>query len=294
MHGTEPTFAREVAIGTMDGRELDVLLAFRVPRDPAALRNLAVSMTDISERKVLEQQMRVGERLDAAGRLAGIVAHDFNNLLTVINGYAGLLLDTVSETAPIRRDLRAIEDAASSAEALTRRLLAFGRRRHFEPEVLRVNELLERMETGLRRAAGDQVELSLVLADDLWPVRADPAHLEQIVMSLTENAREAMPDAGRLVIETRNTRRDGTGSAAGRARGEFVLLSVSDSGCGMTDDVRRQIFEPFFTTKGTGRGTGLGLSIVYGMVTQAGGIIGVTSAPGRGSTFEVLLPRRGG
>ncbi|HEX7038049.1 MAG TPA: ATP-binding protein [Pseudomonadales bacterium] len=223
------------------------------------------------------------ERLEAASRVAGVVAHDFNNLLTVIRGYAGLVLDTLPADAAARRDITAIDDAASAAEQLTGRLLTFSRRRSGEQEVLCLNDSLRALHTFLDDLVGPDVEVTLDLADDLWLVRIDPSHLRQIVTELAANAGQAMPGGGRLTLRTRN-------HAAPRE--EAVELSVSDSGQGMEERVRRHVFEPFFTTR-SGRGAGLGLPIVYLMVRQAHGTVRVDSAPGEGTTFEVRLPRYG-
>jgi two-component system, cell cycle sensor histidine kinase and response regulator CckA len=294
LHGSAPTFEREVPIGRMDGQELTVLLGFRVPRDLRHLRNLVVGMIDVTARRALEGRSRTAERMQTAGYVAGIVAHDFNNLLTVIKGYAGLLVDALPETEPMARDLRAIDEAASSAEYLARQLLTFGRSQHGEPEVLSVNQLLKGMVDVVQGIVGDGVEVLTVLADDLWPVAIDPNQLEQIVVNLTTNAREAMPGGGRLVFETRNAVAGGSGAAVPVPQGDWVLLSVSDTGCGMNEGVREQIFEPFFTTRQPRRGAGLGLSAVYGAVAQARGTIEVGSVPDEGTTFEILLPRHGG
>lgn len=225
------------------------------------------------------------ERLEAASRVAGVVAHDLNNLLTVIKGYAGLVLDSLPEGAPWRRDLAAIDEAASAAERLTERLLTFSRRRSGTPEVVYLNEPLRALRPTLRNLLGPDVRMTFDLADDLWPVCIDAGHVQQIVTDLAANARQAMPWGGELVLCTRNR--------SARTYGDSVELVVRDSGHGMDDDVRRRIFEPFFTTRSSGRGAGLGLSIVYLMVRQAHGSVHVQSAPGRGTTIEVRLPRCG-
>jgi two-component system cell cycle sensor histidine kinase/response regulator CckA len=242
---------------------------------------------DVSERKRLERRLADAEKMEAIGRLAGGVAHDFNNLLTVIAGYAEILNDRdgTEETGEILR-------AAGQAAALTHQLLAFSRRQVLHPKVLDLNAIVAGMETMLHRIIGDDVSVGVRLAPDLAPVEADRAQLERVIVNLAANARDAMPGGGALTIETANVDVDEAQVAQhGEGRpGPHVLLSVSDTGHGMDDDVAKHLFEPFFTTKAAGGGTGLGLATVFGVVKQSGGGIYVYSEPGRGSTFKIYLP----
>jgi signal transduction histidine kinase/CheY-like chemotaxis protein len=285
---------REVAIQGAGGGFTDLLVTVSLPHSVDEPARVVISMIDVSERNDLERQMRAAQRMEAVGRLAGGVAHDFNNVLTVIEGYAGLIRDAVPEGDPIREDVETIQEAALSAGKLIRQLLAFSRRQVSEAEVLNVNQYVLQVDKMLRRILGEDVELVTLLAEDVWLVEIDSTHLEQVLMNLAVNARDAMPDGGTLSIETANTTLDEDVVAHKPARvvpGDYVTLSVSDSGCGMDEEVRQHMFEPFFTTKGERGGTGLGLSTVYGIVKQAGGFIWVYSEPGHGTTFKVVLPR---
>jgi CheY-like chemotaxis protein len=216
--------------------------------------------------------------MEAVGRLAGGIAHEFNNLLTVINGYAALLLQDLGATAPATEPAHAILKAGERAAGLTRQLLTFSRKQIVAPRVFDLNAVVTDTEALLRRLIGEDVLLTKDLQAGLGAVRADPTQVQQVVLNLAVNARDAMPDGGRLSIATRDA-------------GEYVLLTVTDTGCGMTDEVQAHLFEPFFTTKGPGKGTGLGLSTVYGIVKQSGGHIEVESQPGMGTTVRVHLPR---
>src|SRR3989454_581003 len=248
---------------------------------------------DVTERVQLEQQLRQGQEMEAVGRLAGGIAHDFNNILTAITGYADLLLEDLAATDPRRQDADEIHKAADRAAGLTRQLLAFSRQQVLQPTVLEVNKLVSDLEKMLRRLLGEDVELSTRLAPTTGRVKADPGQLEQVVMNLAVNARDAMPNGGKLTLETANVDLDEAYAAdhyPARA-GPFVMLAVSDTGIGMSEETQVHMFEPFFTTKEKGKGTGLGLATVYGIIKQSGGFIWVYSEVGHGTTFKLYLPR---
>jgi signal transduction histidine kinase/DNA-binding response OmpR family regulator len=251
---------------------------------------------DLTERKELEGQLRQSQKMEAIGRLAGGVAHDFNNLLTVINGYSQLALDKVGTTTPIRRELLEIQQAGVRAAGLTRQLLAFSRLQVLQPRVLDLNVVVREVEGLLRRVIGEDIDLVAELAPVLGAVCADPGQLEQVLMNLAVNARDAMPMGGRLVIATGNCAAlpGGVTSRPQPQPGGWVRLTVRDTGTGMDDETLSHIFEPFFTTKEPGKGTGLGLSTVQGIVEQSGGCLTVASAPGGGTVFDIYLPHSEG
>ena len=252
---------------------------------------LAVAQ-EVTEKRRLEAQLLQSQKMEAVGRLAGGVAHDFNNILAVILSYAEAALMTLGEEHEAAKDIVEVSAAAQRAAALTRQLLAFSRRQVLQPRVLAVNELLSGLETLLRRTISEDIELCTILDPRVGSIKADPGQVEQVFLNLVVNARDAMPSGGKLTIETKSVELDDVHAPQiGVARGRYVLLAVSDTGCGMPADVVAHIFEPFFTTKEVGKGTGLGLSTVFGIVQQAGGGVSVYSEPGRGTTFKVYLPR---
>ncbi len=261
---------------TFDGRKCEIVLAH-----------------DVTHERQMESQLRQAQKMEAVGRLAGGVAHDFNNLLTAISGYSDLLLFRLSAHDPVRREVEEIRKASERASSLTRQLLAFSRRQVLQPRVLDFNGIVADMNNMLRRLIGEDVDLVVVPGAGLWRVKADPGQIEQVIVNLVVNARDAMPGGGRLTIETSNALIDSS-TAAERLSlppGPYAVLTVADTGEGMTREALSHLFEPFFTTKAPGKGTGLGLATVYGIVAQSGGAIDVASAPGRGTTLTVYLPR---
>jgi two-component system, cell cycle sensor histidine kinase and response regulator CckA len=250
-----------------------------------------VMAIDITERLRLEEQFRQAQRMESIGRLAGGVAHDFNNLLTVINGYSEMLL--MDEPHRDSVPLKEIREAGERAADLTKQLLAFSRRQMVQPAIIDLNTIVARTETFLRRLIGDDVRFVTRLDPDVKPVQADPGQVQQIIMNLAINSRDAMPDGGTLIIETSNVVVDETYRASRPEvrPGPYTMLAVTDTGEGMSPEIQARIFEPFFTTKELGKGTGLGLATVYGMVKTAGGWIWVYSEPGSGTTFKVYLPQ---
>ena len=273
---------------------IDVLMNIFPVTDPDTrqLVCFAAVTRDITERKRLEEQLRQAQKLESVGQLAGGVAHDFNNLLTVIIGYGELILADLPPGSAMRESVLEIYQAAQRASALTRQLLAFSRRQMSEPRVININHLIGNVEKMLRRVIGEEIDLTVNLDENAGFLRADPGHIEQVIMNLVINARDAMPGGGKLTIETSRlfVDEDFAEMHVDSTRGENVLLSVTDTGTGMTPEVRARIFEPFFTTKETGKGTGLGLSTAYGIVKQSGGAIWVYSEPGGGSMFTLLFP----
>ena len=248
---------------------------------------------DITEKLSLESQFRQAQKMEAVGLLAGGVAHDYNNMLSVILGYAELALDKVDPAQPLHADLEEILKAAKRSADITRQLLAFARKQTIAPVVLDLNQTVESMLKMLRRLIGEDIDLAWLPEAGLCPVKMDPAQVDQILANLCVNARDAIADVGKVTIETGNAVFDETYCAdhVGFVAGEYVLLAVSDDGCGMDKEILDQIFEPFFTSKGVGQGTGLGLSTVYGIVKQNNGFINVYSEPGKGTTFKIYLPR---
>jgi PAS domain S-box-containing protein len=259
----------------------------------SAVAGIIFNARDITERQGMEERLRQAQRMEAIGTLSGGVAHDFNNLLTVIRGYAHQLLESRPDPEKARAQVERIDEAAERAAALTSQLLAFSRRQVLQPKIFDLNALTAGLDEMLRRLIGEHIEMNTVVAPDSCLVRADTGQIEQVIMNLVINARDAMPEGGKLTLETANLELDAAYAAKheGAHPGSYVMLAISDTGVGMDAKTRARIFEPFFTTKGLGKGTGLGLSTAYGIVEQSGGHIGVYSEPGRGSTFEVYLPR---
>jgi PAS domain S-box-containing protein len=249
--------------------------------------------TDITERKRLESQFRQAQKMEAVGRLAGGIAHDFNNLLTAILGYSQILLSGMAPDDPCRAGLEEIKKAGERAASLTHQLLAFSRRQVLLPKILDLNAVVADFEKMLLRLIGEDIELTTVPGKELGRIKADPGQVEQILMNLAVNSRDAMPHGGRLTIETANVDLNETDARSNPELyiGSFVMLAVRDTGCGMDAATRARVFEPFFTTKDVGKGTGLGLATVYGIVQQSGGHIALESEPGSGTTFRIFFPR---
>ena len=258
----------------------------------ASLRNWVEAIHPDAELRQLEMQLRQAQKMETIGQLAGGVAHDFNNLLAVIFGHCEMLAMKLPPDSPGRDSVDQIGQAAERAAALTRRLLAFSRQQVLEPQLLDLNLLVADMEKMLQRLIGENVRLITILQPGLNRVLADPGQIDQIIMNLTVNGRDAMPKGGRLTLQTRDLELDAK-TQSGLRPGQYVLLAVTDTGCGMTPEVQARIFEPFFTTKGMGQGTGLGLAMVSGIVQQNAGHIVVHSLPGIGTTFKICLPAVG-
>jgi PAS domain S-box-containing protein len=270
--------------------------AFPIRDEQGRVSRITGEAEDITESKELEERLRQSQKMEAVGQLAGGIAHDFNNLLTAIIGYGELLAKRIGDQPRARRDIDEIHKAATRAASLTKQLLAFSRKQVLQPKVLDLNAVVEDVKRMLQRLIGEDVQLVTALAHSLSLVKADPGQLEQVMLNLAVNARDAMPHGGRLVFQTADVdwceeEVSGTGGATAVQR--YVMLAVADSGCGMDAETRARIFEPFFTTKPQGKGTGLGLATVYGIVQQSGGHVRVHSELGRGTTFRIYLPQAG-
>ena len=268
----------------------------RVNDENGAPAYLEVFAEDVTEKRVLERQLRMAQKMEAIGRLSGGIAHDFNNLLGVIIGYSRVLRKALANNAALCEHAVEIEKAGQRAASLTKQLLAFSRQQVLTPAVLNLNTLASDMEKMLPRLLGEDVEVSLTLDPDLGNVKADQSQIEQVIMNLAVNARDAMPMGGKLKIQTANMELDQayTWNHPGSKVGSYVMLAVTDTGTGMDAGTLTHIFEPFFTTKERGKGTGLGLATVYGVVKQSNGYIWVDSAPGKGASFQIYLPRHVG
>jgi len=289
------TIGEEAAVASLKAGACDFLvkgqLARLIPAIERERREAELRRERTRAHQALEEQLRHVQKMEAIGQLAGGVAHDFNNMLTAILGYAELLTEQIGPDKSIGRDLDEIVRAAQRAAALTRQLLAFSRKQAIKPVALSLNAVVETLEPMLRRLISANVRIRTCLDPQTHAVLADETQLEQVLMNLVVNARDAMPDGGTLTIETANATLADLAHDPGAAPGEYAIVSVADTGSGMTREVQQRIFEPFYTTKERGRGTGLGLAAVYGIVTQLGGTIWVYSEPGHGTIFKMYLPR---
>lgn len=285
----------DVRVSSARGRPVDLEFVWSA-HTVDARRVIQLNMRDITERRHLEEELRHSQKLEAIGRLAGGVSHDFNNLLVVINDYTELALESLGENHSLRPDLEEILKAGQRAAKLTSQLLAFSRKQLVSPVYCSVNTIVAEIEKMLRRVIGENVELRLNLERDLGTVLADPGQIEQVLMNLVVNSRDAMQKGGTIVVETANAEipPDAARTLPDVIPGSYVSLSVSDSGCGMDDATLERLFEPFFTTKAVGKGTGLGLSTLYGIVKQSGGHIEVESRVGTGTMIRVYFPRKEG
>jgi len=279
---------------TLEWKEHSYVCHVEPLRDSAGQIHGAICMAlDVTDRRKLEEQFRQSQKMEAVGRLAGGIAHDFNNLLMVIQGYADLLAERLPPGESLRRNAEQIQVAAQRAASLTQQLLAFSRKQILAPKVLNIHSVVADMEKMLRRVIGEDIELKTSSTGDLWLIKADRSQIEQVIMNLAVNARDAMPHGGRLTIETGNVEFEASVSHPSTAipAGKYVMLAVTDNGCGMDEKTKAHIFEPFFTTKEKGKGTGLGLATVYGVVKQSGGFVWVYSELGHGTTFKIYLPQ---
>lgn len=292
-HTAERPYQIEYRLRRLDGKWRQMVArAVPVRDEDGRIEGWIGVVDDVTEERRLAEQVRQAQKLESVGRLAGGVAHDFNNLLTVINGYSELVMSELTPDHPARSPIAVIRDAGERAAGLTRQLLSFSRKQVLEPKVLDLNEVVAHADKLLRRLIGADVGLQAVLDPNVPRVKVDPSQLEQVILNLAVNARDAMPTGGRLTIET-GSYVVGEGEAASDPEirpGCYARLAVTDTGHGMSDEVKAQLFEPFFTTKEAGKGTGLGLAVVHGVVKQSGGHIGVYSEVGLGTTFRVLLP----
>jgi two-component system, cell cycle sensor histidine kinase and response regulator CckA len=283
----------EYRIRHKDGRWLTLESTASVVRNrDGAVEKLVIVNRDITERKQLEEQLYRSQKLEAIGRLSGGVAHDFNNLLGLMIGYSEALQDRIPPDDPYREAVDEIQNAGKRAAALTQQLLAFSRKQVLEPRILSVNTIIQDIEKMLRRLLGEDIEMQLVLSPNTCSVKADRSQIEQVILNLVVNARDAMPDGGKLIIETGNWKLDRSTVLRHPyvIPGPYAMLKVTDTGCGMDAELQSHIFEPFFTTKEKGKGTGLGLATAYGVIKQSGGYIWVDSEVGKGTTFRIYLP----
>jgi two-component system, cell cycle sensor histidine kinase and response regulator CckA len=278
-----------------DGSEFPIEVSLNTAETPEGVFAMAV-VTDISQRKRVQEQLVHAQKMEAVGRLAGGVAHDFNNILTVISGYTRMILEELSPQDPLREYADEIAKAADRAGAVANQLLVFSRRKLLQPRIVDVNAAITQNEKMIRRLLGGDIQLTLDLEENIPHIKADPNQIEQAVVNLAVNSRDAMPEGGRISIQSAKVYldEDYVRTHLGVKPGEYVMVAVTDTGQGMTAEVRQRIFEPFFTTKERGRGTGLGLATVYGMVKQCGGDIWVSSEPSKGTTFRLYFPKANG
>ncbi len=284
----------EMQARTRTGKTLDLLVSARAFKGPdGSIDRIQGFVLDVTQQKAMEARVRQAQKMEAVGTLAGGVAHDFNNLLQAILGYAELLLEALPKEGPVAKSLQGIRNAALRGKSLTEQLLAFSRQTPARKRPLDLNAEIRSVFQWLRRTLPRMIRVELDLAEDLWPVRADPSQIGQVLMNLAVNARDAMPEGGVLAVRTRNApveEQDPRGVPPELGLGRFVEVSVSDTGQGIPPDALEHIFEPFFTTKGVGEGTGLGLATVYGIVQEHGGAVTCESTPGRGTTFRIFFP----
>ncbi|MCI0488788.1 MAG: ATP-binding protein, partial [Blastocatellia bacterium] len=277
-----------------DGSIITVRLSGRTIKDAQGNpEGFEVIAENVTERRLLEEQLRQSQKMEAIGRLAGGIAHDFNNLLTAILGYDQLAMSRLEPDSPMRQELEEIMNAGQRAASLTSQLLAFSRKQMLQPKVLNLNTVIEKSSRMLKRLIGEDIELTAIQAPSLGRVKVDPAQIEQVIMNLALNARDAMAEGGKLIIETANAYldEDYARSHIEVQPGHYVMIGVTDTGAGMDQETLSHIFEPFFTTKEQGKGTGLGLSIIYGIIRQSGGHLWAHSEEGKGATFKIYLPR---
>ena len=282
----------ETAVAYLKSGAADYILKDRLARLGPAVLEALERTRERETLKRLEEQLLQSQKMEAVGQLAGGVAHDFNNILTAISGYADILAEDLADSPRQLEDIEEIRKAARRAAALTRQLLAFSRKQVLEPRIINLNDVVLNLDKMLKSLMSENIELKTLLAPDLKATRADLNQIEQVIMNLAINSRDAMPDGGSLTIETANVALDQEYAArhVSVAPGDYVMIAVSDTGCGMDEKTKARIFEPFFTTKPAGRGTGLGLSTVYGIVKQTGGSIWLYSEPKKGTTFKIYLP----
>lgn len=291
-NGGEGIAPLEITVGAQREHTRRVYIQ-SLPRLAKAREAIAIYVIDVTEHKALEEKFAQSHKMEAVGKLAGGIAHDFNNVLTAIIGFSDLLLQTHRATDPAHKDIMNIKQSAQRAAGLVGKLLAFSRRQTFQTEVMHLGDSIADWKQFLERSIGEKVKLTIKPERDLWFVKSDRTQIEQVITNLSVNARDAMPDGGMLTIRMRNVpERDAQRlGSEGLPLGEYVLVEVGDTGCGISDEIKQEIFEPFFTTKPVGEGTGLGLSTVYGIVKQAGGFLFVDSEEGCGTTFRIYLPR---
>ena len=290
------TIGEERAIESLKRGATDYVAKDQLKGLMTKVRRALKEAEEREEERCLEEQLRQAQKMESIGTLAGGIAHEFNNLLTPIIGYSELVLNEIRNDDPQRRNIEEIKKAGERAASLTKQLLAYSRKQVLQPRVLDLNAVIAELDKMLRRLIGADIELVTRLAPELGRVKIDPSQIGQIVINLAVNSRDAMPQGGKLTIETTNAQLDEAYARKNVAvtPGQYVLLSVSDTGCGMDAQTQSRVFEPFFTTKEIGKGTGLGLSMVYGIVKQSGGDIWVYSEIGRGTVFKIYLPRAEG